>query len=107
MELVITSHAISRFVSRLIEAMVKEAYLVPQRTITRLKIVGISLRRIKRENSLYAYDPDLNGLFFLKREDNKIVVTSFIILQPVLGDCLKKLIQNRNLKRVKDEFSLL
>jgi len=102
MELVITSHAMRRFLKRIIEARVKEAYLVPQRTIARLDIVSLPLERIKRERFLYAYHSDLNGLFFLKEEDEKIVVKSFIILQPLLGDYLKGLIQEGNLKRIGD-----
>jgi len=107
MRLAITSHVMRRFLERTIEAKVKEAYLVPPRTIVRLGIVDLPLKRIKEERRLYAYHPDWNGLFFLQAEDEKIVVKTFIILHPLLGDCLRELIQNGNLKRVDDAFSLL
>ena len=104
MELVITSHAVDRFVKRVIEAMIRGSYLIPPRTIVKLGIVTLPLEKIKREKYLYAYYSDLNGLFFLKEAGEKLIMKSFVVLQPLLGDHLNKLIQNGNLKRVEDTF---
>jgi len=104
MKLVMTSHVMRRFLERTIKTKLEKAFLVPPKIITSLDIVNLPINRIKEKGYLYAYYPGQNELFFLQVKGGELVVKSFIVLQPVLEEHLKKLIEEGHLKKVGEEY---
>ncbi len=105
MKLVLTTHVKRRYLERILEKKVREAYLIPPEFVVRLGIVRIPLGKIKEKRFYYAYHFKQNEFFYLKLDGDELVVTSYIVPEKLLEEDLKDLIKREKLRKVKEMFS--
>jgi hypothetical protein len=109
MEIVVTPHFLKRYLERKIfkekriEERVKDAQIVPAKIAKQLEIIHIPYRVIKEKKYFYAYSPEeRDGLYCLQIKNGKIIVKTFYLIEGVIQERLKDLLEKEPEIQVKD-----